>query len=456
MSNERKDPRKELGSFGRKRKADYVRWVRDVKNKRSGIFVLWNEGGRRAESFDDTRKGLAEAKAYAEGVHERLQMRRPLEMPPITLRALYEAHVTAKASEWSYNTLRLSNWRWGKLELFARPLMPAQSITRETLDKLKVALLENQSPNQVRLAIKAITSVFRWGVDRDLIPPTKVTNYRAGFSKAVLRTGPKMAEFSETERTSILSQLDPRDARQWRAWVLTVLLGYCGPRVTATRELTIDDIRLDLPKMVKGEIVFGGAIHWREETDKMSHDRWQPMPTPVAEALWIAVGWRQATGYEGSYVFFRPAKGMRDLANGGYVTARTRKRAHAAEDKPYAYSSYLDQLSKACKRANVKRALYQGAHAFRRGAAGHVHAKTGSEKMAADWIGDKSIKVVRDHYLLTREEELRKTASLMAPESSAPSGTATSGRAGLPEGPEPECDETRQGATSGALKETNS
>jgi hypothetical protein len=49
-------------------------------------------------------------------------------------------------------------------------------------------------------------------------------------------------------------------------------------------------------------------------------------------------------------------------------------------------------------------------HGFRKHAAGEVHRLTGSERAAADWIGDTDVKVVRRHYLKKRAEEQRGVA----------------------------------------------
>lgn len=397
--------RTSLFTFGRKRKPDYVRGIRETVDGASKIRVLWTQGERlRTESFADTRKGLAEAKAFAEGVHESLHTRAPSAPEPVTLRGLLEKHITAKDSEWAPNTLRLLRWRWGKLELHAGRSTFAHLITREVLDALKGALIETHAPNQVRLAIKTVTSVFRWGVDRDLIPPTKVTTYVAKFSKEIERRAPKMEEYSADHRDKVLAQLDPRDAKQWRAWVLTTLFGYCGPRQTAARALEWADVDFDR-----------GLIHWRAETDKVGTERWQPMPAPVRDALWVAYGWRRAIGYSGKFVTPRAGAGLIDAGNGGYVTARSRARVAARADQPYGYAAYNRALHEAEKRAGLTPVKFKAAHAFRRGAAGNVHSLTGSTKAAADWIGDKSVKVVEKHYLLERQEELRRTAGLLSP-----------------------------------------
>jgi integrase len=193
-----------------------------------------------------------------------------------------------------------------------------------------------------------------------------------------------MAEFTGDERARVVAQLDPRDSRQWRAWVLITLFAYCGPRQRAARYLQWTDVDLER-----------GVIRWAPETDKMATERFQPMPTPVLEAFWVAYGWRVAQGYTGRFVFYAAARSVRD------------------DDRPWTYQAFSAALHKAEERAGMTKTKYRGAHGFRRGIAGDIHAATGSSKSAADWIGDRSVKVVERHYLLERDEELRKTAALV-------------------------------------------
>jgi hypothetical protein len=411
--------RKEIDSFGKKGRRNYVRIVRERAHGKPVIRVLWKDPHRLSEPFEDSRNGLREARAYAEAKHESLSApvtAAPIE--PITLRQVFERYVTANVDAWADNTLRLRRWRWAKFEFYAGRDMLARDVTREHLDGFKRAMLQSHAPNQVRQAIKEITGVFRWAVDRDLIPPTKVTNYTTGFKKQLLRTGPKMAEYSRDERDRLVAALDPRNSRQWRAWALNVLFAECGPRQHAARHLEITDIELAAPEFGAQGPVFRGRIHWREETNKTGEDWWQPMPHDVAEAFWVCLGWRQAIGYAGRYLFpagARAGRGeTRTLRAWELDPAHKRVGKHQLDvgDRPYTYAALNAQLHAAERRAGVESIKYGAAHRHRRGVAGDVHAATGSEKAAADWIGDRSIKVVHQHYLLGREEELQKTAAL--------------------------------------------
>ncbi len=127
----------------------------------------------------------------------------------------------------------------------------------------------------------------------------------------------------------------------------------------------------------------------------MGGEREQPMPEPVRDALWVAYGWRCTQAYAGPFVFYG-------------VQIRRREAG-----KPWTYQAFVAALHDAEARAGITAIKWRGAHGFRRGISGDIHAATGSSKKAADWIGDRSVKIVEKHYLLERAEEMRKTANLV-------------------------------------------
>jgi len=383
--------RKSIAVFGAKRHPGFVRLYREVVDGRPLVRVQWREGGRvRVWSRDDTRSGLAEARIFAKETHDRLIAGPvPATFGALTVAQLYDKYVVAKVDAWRPRTLELSNQRWAR---FVERYLPskgetvATAVTRETLDGFKRAMLETgRSANQVGEHIKVVTAVFRWGEDRELIPPTRVSSYRPEFSKEAKRQVAEMAEYSPTERAQILAQLDPKDSRQWRAWALTVLFRYCGPRQKAARHLEWRDVDLEAE-----------TITWRPELDKTGDTRVQPMPAPVKEAFLIALGWAQHDGYTGRWVFYSPTRRIR-----------------SGDAEPYTYQAYNQALRTAEDHAGVVHKKYRAAHGYRRGVATDIHALTGSTRAAADWIGDKSVKIVDAHYIQTRDEELRKYAKLV-------------------------------------------
>ncbi len=109
----------------------------------------------------------------------------------------------------------------------------------------------------------------------------------------------------------------------------------------------------------------------------------------------VAYGWRLAGRYEGRWVFFSARRKVRDA------------------DRPYTFQAYTAALHVAERRAGVAVLKYRAAHAFRRGIARDVYDMTNSEHKAAEWIGDKSVRVVKEHYLLERVESQEALAALV-------------------------------------------
>ncbi len=386
-----------VATFGRPRKHGYVRVFKVTAEGRDLVRVQWRELGAHTpstESFPDSRKGIAEAKAFAEGTHDRLMTKAPLvSYEAMTLRGLWDRYVAAHVNAWRPKTLESAHGRWRTAELVLGKHTAAAHVTPEALDDMVTRLLATKTKHgrarssiQVRSMVDLVTAMFRWAeVDRRLLAPSLIPNYRAKLSKEAKRQVVKMEEFRAEDRLKVLAKMDPTEQRQWRGWALTVLLAYCGPRQTAARSLEWSDLDME-----------AGLIRWRPETDKMGGDRVQPMPAPVLEAFKVAREWREKEGYAGPLVFFSVQKRGRD------------------KGQPWTYQAYIAQLHDAERRAGLEPVKYKGAHAFRRGIAGDVHSATGSEKQAADWIGDRSVKIVRDHYLLERTDELRKTANLVS------------------------------------------
>lgn len=426
-------PRKIIETFGRKGKRGYVRVFRELVGKRELVRVQWRDrvGKLTTESYDDTRKGIAEAKAFAKGKHESLlDVRAPADVAAatveaLTLRELRDRYFEAHANAWEPKTLSGKGSRWKLLELTIGKDTPCAAITCERLDKVVTALVtspvarkhKKRSVNQVRMTIETLTAAYRWAVDeRGILAPSRVVTYRAQLGGPLKAQVIKTAEFSADERARLLAALDPRDPTQWRAWALNTLFAFCGPRQTAARSLEVSDIELDAVAWVDGAPVFGGRIRWRADTDKMDTERHQPMPSPVAEAFHIALGWRTFDCYTGPFLFYGAQRRTR-----GQALRRDPNRAKAKEslagvtiaEKPYTYTALNKAVTKAEERAGIEHINYRSTHGHRRGVSGDIHAQTGSSKKAADWIGDKSTKIVEKHYLLTRSEDLDASAAMM-------------------------------------------
>jgi hypothetical protein len=129
----------------------------------------------------------------------------------------------------------------------------------------------------------------------------------------------------------------------------------------------------------------------------------QPLTRTAVRALRIARVWRQRIGYEGPWVF-APAR-----------------EASRAQGKPWGYQAANRALHELAGRCDPEVLWVKGRafHGFRKFSAGEIHRLTGSERAAADWIGDKDVKVVRKHYLKKRAEEQRGVAQQVDVDSAA-------------------------------------
>lgn len=411
--------RKEIDSFGKPRDLDYVRVFRELVDGVSVVRVQWKEPTRKTRTFDDTRAGIASAKAYARGVHDRLGAP-PSEartFAPVTLRDLFRRYIAAQEIDWRDATAIGKQNHWRLLELHVGKDKPAATLTKENLDALKKTLINSKprggerkkSINQIRATLNTIVAVYKWAIDAEVIAPTKLITYRAKFAKNLAGQVVKTAEYSQEERDRVTAAMSPDDSRMWRVWALTVLFRYCGPRKNAALNLQWPDVDF-----------VNDRIRWAPETDKRGRERFQPMPPQVRDALMVAYRWSLKFGYSGKWVFFRPGAGImeRDFRSGYWlITEKAKARAARAKDQPYSYSAYVGALHRYEVAAGLEPVPFKASHAFRRGIAGDVARAKGS-KAAGEWIGDQSVDVVEAHYVLEREEELRKTAALV-------SGTST-------------------------------
>lgn len=396
------------------RRGQYVRAFIELDLAR---VLIVERGRRRVESWPNTPAGRAEAKGYAEGTYERFMQKRPADIPPITLRAMWEAYWLAEYAGLRTKTQINYRDRWKPFETFAGRDAYAHTITPARLDEYRKALTDlGRAINQVGLLISAVKRVFRWAIHRDLVPPNKITEYRFKVKRGEKRI--EMVEYRTEDQFKILAQWSPRGARTWRPYVATVLFAYQGPRKSAAFAMEWDDV--DLVK---------NRIRWRAETDKIGNARWQPMPAPVVEAMWIAYGWRIAIGYTGPYVFpgatsatrgvLRELKAWEQLEKNRRVV----KKPRAIADKPWSYSAYIAQLRLAEQKAGVPYIKYRGAHGWRRMAAGNVLEMTGNADLAMKWIGDKDPRIM-SRYLKEREDQMSGVAARLGmPEPSSQTAT---------------------------------
>jgi len=98
----------------------------------------------------------------------------------------------------------------------------------------------------------------------------------------------------------------------------------------------------------------GRFIEWPSATDKMGHERRQPLPRDAVRTLRIARVWARRAGYAGDLVFF-----------GAQERTQTK-------DKPYTYQALNAALLRAEEAAAVPHIAYRAMHGYRRTAGGNV------------------------------------------------------------------------------------
>jgi integrase len=345
--------------------------------------VEWRElGQRKTKTFHGAKRDReAAAKAYAEGVLERLKGGDVAAPKRYTVGELWGAYLTAHAPDWRPKTLMLAKARWKEFGIHVNPHTWADLVQPETLDSWRLALLSTtrvktnttMARNQVAHHIQLVKSVWRFARQRKLIADNPLVDYavKKGRDYGAL----EVPEYTPAEWGRILAQLDFRDSRRWRPWAAIALDGMLAPRSRALLQLTWDDV--DLEKR---------AIRWPGETDKLGRVRVQPLPRDAVFVLRVCRVWARRQGYTGPYVFYG-------------VQARTKT-------STWTYAALNKQLHDAADRADVKRVKYRAMHSLRRMAGGNVLAATGDITKVGDWLGDTDMRVLRKSYLRARPDGL--------------------------------------------------
>lgn len=363
------------------------------------VRVEWREGGRKfRESWPDTRGNAKVARAYAEGVAERLAQRGMPTRTRITLGELVERYVLAN-DHWRPMSRRNVTDRLKRFLTFATRERYADTVTPEMLDEFRAALRASRStrmrqgmaPNQIAHHAAEVKHLMRFAKARKLVAENPLADYVIRLGKDERRQD--MAEYLNDEWARVLAQLSPRKASEWRAYCLLVLAGVLGPRQKALRHVTWPD--LDLASR---------DVTWRAATDKTGTERRQPLPRDAVRVFRIAKVWRARDGYTGPFVFYPIHRDA--LASG----------------KPYDYSSVIALLRRAERAAGVEHKPFRALHGLRRTAAGNILAATGSTSDAGNWIGDRDAKSLK-RYLKVRDSRQREVAALVSlPTTERPTG----------------------------------
>lgn len=397
--------RKRIASYGRRGQLVRV-FSEDVTTrgtKQRLVRVQWNEfrgAPLETASWPYGKENVATAKGYAEGVAQRLAA--GLAPAPVdrTIRELANAHVQAEGEAWAPATLRNFRHRWSRFEAFALKHTPARLITEETLDEFRDAMRRaGVVTNQRGETIGVVKQVFRWARRRKLIGENPIAEYTIKLAKGERRVD--VPEWAPDDVRRMFEQLArdgaSRSVRLWRLEVALYLAALQGPRQNALRHIAVDDVNLS-GKTVRhptaaGVVLPPRSVWFNPAWDKTDQERVQPLTRGAVRVIRIARVWRARIGYAGPWL-------LPPVHN---------------KAQPWTYQALNQALRTLCARCTPPVAWVKGRalHGFRKYAAGEIHRITGSERGAADWIGDKSVQIVRKHYLKKRAEEQRSVAGQM-------------------------------------------
>lgn len=395
--------RKRIATLGRRGRL--VRVFSETTDGRRLVRVQWNEAPGApltTESWPYTKPNVETARAYAEGVEQRLAAGTAAPLVDRTIRELADLHVTAFAESWAPATLRNFRHRWSRFESFVGRNTSPRLITEETLDEFRAKMrAAGVATNQRGETVKAVKQVFRWARRRKLIAENPIADYAVKLAKGERKA--EVPEWSPIETARLAAQLERerahRYANTWRLAVAFWLAAGQGPRQNAMRHLAWDDVNLSgktkRHPTAPDVVLPSRSVWWNPAFDKQGAERVQPLTRAAVRALRIARVWRDRAEYVGGWVL---------------MPARERTKDRGA---PWTYQAMNAALRALCARCEPAVEWVKGRafHGFRKFAAGEVAELTGSERAAADWIGDSDVKVVRRHYLKKRAEAQREVAN---------------------------------------------
>jgi len=351
------------------------------------VRVQWRMNGRlKTESFPNSTAGKSDAKDFAQGVVENLEARHAPKR--ITVADLWSRYSLAEVGNLRAKTFALNADAWRKWELFVGREKIAEDLGADSMAGLRAELEKKHglAVNTIRRVVGGIKTVYGWGEAHEILARNKMHRYRFKVGKD--KKPAKVAEYRKEDFTKLCEALPLDKGRNWRAGAIIRICGYQGVRQGAVRHLQWTDVDF-----------MGRTITWRSQWDKLGRTWRQPMREATADTLVII---RSHQGDE-PWVFPAP---------------RERKRS---TDPVYSAQALWWALTQAEKRAGIEHKANRGAHGLRRMLAGDIMALTGNLKTAGDAIGDKDLRVLQEHYLRTREDQVREAfAKLDEPESVTP------------------------------------
>lgn len=372
--------RRELYSAGKSN--DRVRVVIDTKEQRTVVYYRLADGTPKRAKYPRTPEGQQEAVAFADGwlAERKRQAAAALEPDTLTIRKLWEAFKDTEFSDIEGEGVRDATRRnytghWNRFERTLGKDRDASSIKVPELAKLKKdATGAGIALNQIRQLYGVVRTVFRWGVEHELLTHSPLVLLRMKDRKDAPQ--PKNPDaFSEEEFDQILRQIDYTDARQWRAWVAIMLAGHHGQRARAIQNLRWRDVDLE-----------AGTITWPARFNKQGRDLTQPILWETWSALLTARQWREkAATYRVLSHHKQRQSSAAQLEAADWVLFAERDKTKAVS-----YQTLHYHLGTAQDRAGITRRDFRGFHGFKKLTVSRVIAATGDQMLGLQYVGNKS------------------------------------------------------------------
>jgi integrase len=378
-------PRKVIARHGRR-----GAWVKVILVKGHELVrVQWKEahdsGISGTQSWPNTKENRATAKAYAEGLAERVTKGDVVRTPKFTNREIWDMFATANFPHLRPRSQKLYAENFRRWALVWGWEFIADNTTLEMADEFRAASMKiGLSTSTIRKTIYDVKMVYAWAEAREHMVRNKLRRYRFKVAKEDRPT--PIEEYRSDEFAKILSQLSPYKRNGWRAYVVLGLCGFQGARQHAVLHLGVDDVQLGQHVLTDlGFAWIPGKVTWRSRWDKTGTEREQPLRLHAQILIEIALEWRELNGYTGPWLF--------------PTASRKSKR------DTYSPQSLWAALVGAEARGGVRQVDRRAAHSLRRMLAGDVTAATGDFMLGLQAIGDNDPRMAA-RYIRTRQDRV--------------------------------------------------